>query len=1122
MKTRISAFCDTILEAGWLLALVLVPLFFNLFSSRVFEPDKIALLRSIATLMAVALLTKWIEETEKGSLRKRLASTVRKPLVLPALLIAIAYLVATVFSVSPRISLWGSYQRLQGTYTWFSYLVIFASLLTSLRKREQLDRLLNTIILASLPVALYGIVQHYQLDPLPWGGDVTYRVAANMGNAIFVAAYLIMAIPLTLSRMMALNQENAADTPTFKFLRLTTLLLVAVQTIIWSVGGFWWGLFGGLAGIIVCWFIAERRSLPTATLLLIGAFSWTLSAQLTCVFYSQSRGPWLGLVAGLALFTLLLAHTKGWRKGLYIVLAVTLLLGSVLGWLNLSQSALAERIREVPYVGRLGELLSVESGTGKVRVLIWEGAVEMVFDDPMRTLVGYGPETMYVAYPPFYNPDLAHYESRNATPDRSHNEMFDALITTGLVGFAAYILLFMSVFYVALKWLGLVPDKKRRNLLITLLCASGALGIALPLLIDGSLRYMGVGVPLALLAGIGIYVLIVTLKKTQVEQPVSLDSWHVTLIIGILAAITAHWVEIHLGIAIVSTRIMFWALAGVLVAVGTGSITEAQVMPTPRAKARARKSSHREQEHNGGVLAGILSGAIGCILIWDYVTNPDGLSDPISVLWQSFTTMTASQQPEVTNLAILGLIIVSVCTAILVLVAQAKAQKNVLQASWGKSLGTAAAIALIVMLAYGLLHASSLDTRESLHNLIYGFAALMLGFWILLAAALWNKNEKLQTTSRSALSYISIPLLIGALFFCSSQNLSNIKADVIYKEGLRYDSAELWEEAAGIYAEAIELNPIEDYYMLFEGRALLQIATEATDSATRESYFTQALASLQNATDTAPLNPDHAANIARLYSRWAAVTTDSELLQERRGLSVQYYEKASELSPNNVGLLNEWAIALAELERYDEAMALLDHSLALDPIYTETYQAIGELYYRQQAWSEALSYYEQAASGDETNAALVTAVAHCYANLEQWETATEWYSRTVELSPESAQAWLYLGNSQENAGDLQGAEASYLQANTLASGSETVLRRLVSTSIQLNDLTTAESALLQLAAVVPDDWTVYHDLAIVYSEQGRIDEALAQIDTALSLASGSDLERLQTLQSEILVQEDTP
>jgi hypothetical protein len=44
---------------------------------------------------------------------------------------------------------------------------------------------------------------------------------------------------------------------------------------------------------------------------------------------------------------------------------------------------------------------------------------------------------MWVAFNRFYPPELAHYEARNASPDRSHNETFDSLVRTGLLGFAA-------------------------------------------------------------------------------------------------------------------------------------------------------------------------------------------------------------------------------------------------------------------------------------------------------------------------------------------------------------------------------------------------------------------------------------------------------------------------------------------------------------------------------------------------------------------------------------------------------------------------------------------------------------------------------------------------------------
>ncbi len=66
MRTRLSVFCDKVIEAGWLVAIVVVPLFFNIYSQRVFEPDKIALLRSLILVMAAAWLVRAIEDWRSG------------------------------------------------------------------------------------------------------------------------------------------------------------------------------------------------------------------------------------------------------------------------------------------------------------------------------------------------------------------------------------------------------------------------------------------------------------------------------------------------------------------------------------------------------------------------------------------------------------------------------------------------------------------------------------------------------------------------------------------------------------------------------------------------------------------------------------------------------------------------------------------------------------------------------------------------------------------------------------------------------------------------------------------------------------------------------------------------
>jgi hypothetical protein len=318
MPTKLSRICEGLMEATWLAAVVLIPLFFDVYSSRIFEPDKIAILRSLALLVVGAWFVKVVEENgirwerlEPG--RSQVAEFLKIPLVVPVLLLILSYTLATAFSVMPRTSLLGSYQRLQGTYTTFSYLVIFAALLVNLRKRSQVDRLITTIILVSMPIALYGFLQKYRLDPIPWGGNVSARIASNMGNSIFVAAYLVMVFPLTLGRIVEATQAILRNAPQMA-------LNIAKTTI----------------------------------------YMFILGLQLFALYMTQSRGPALGWFA--SFFFVILMLSLRWRKRWFTltVIGAAVLASLFLLVLNVKNGPL-EGLRQSPAIGRFGRILDSES-----------------------------------------------------------------------------------------------------------------------------------------------------------------------------------------------------------------------------------------------------------------------------------------------------------------------------------------------------------------------------------------------------------------------------------------------------------------------------------------------------------------------------------------------------------------------------------------------------------------------------------------------------------------------------------------------------------------------------------------------------------------------------------------
>lgn len=1066
MRTRLSAFCEAVIEAGWLLAVLVVPLFFNVYSQRVFEPDKIGLIRSIATIMAAVWVIWLIERLSAPRSREAprgnpwWASVRETPLVLPALLLVGAYLISTALSVTPRISFWGSYERLQGTCSLLSYVVIGLSVLFLLRRRQQVERLLLVIVLTSVPVSLYGIAQHYGLDPLPWGGDVTQRVAGNLGNAIFIAAYLIMVVPLTVAQWLRLWRKETGD-----WARARRASAAAVSGILLVGQVFLWGMAGmgvGLWFSVVVWGTAGTLGWLTGgsvrRWLMLGLYQTVLAMQVVCIVFTQSRGPWLGLLAGMFLFLIVVLVASRRHRTAVGVGAGAVLVGVFLGLLNMPAGPLAP-LRDLPYLGRLGRVFEVQSGTGRVRVLIWEGALEMITDSPLRAVVGYGPESMYVAFPPYYSPELAHLERRSASPDRSHNETYDALITTGVLGFAAYMYLFWSLYLIAMRALGLVRDKRDRRLYLGLTLGGGMVGAILPYLVEGQWRYAGITMPLALAAGVGAYVLVkgaTGWRVSRQEGPsdgLDVLPERIFLVAGLLGAILAHFVEIHFGIAIGATRTYFWIMAAVLVALGeswvawdeSAIVLAEEGQPNRRRRTRSRQprpmTASRLAMVQGAAL-GLFGVAMLGTLVWDYAANAMGRTSALAVLWESVTTMQAQGRPEIRSL---GLAVVVGFTWVALGLLTAGMETPELDAvSWrarARSGLVAMAVAGVGAELYALLHAARLRPPVDVVALLTVYVGMLLLVGVGGALTVAASNGWPAAGHGGGAGLLGALVLLVVLPLVDRYNLRPIRADMVFKQGMRLEREGSLPTALNQYSRAAALAPDEDRYWLFQGRVALEQARVESDASARQRYLNLAQQALQTARSLNPLSTDHVANLARLHRVWGELETNEAARQAHWERSVAYYAEAHALSPNNAQLLNEWGLALLLLGNPQAALEKLEQSLALDDAYAQTYVFLGDLYVRQGSWEKAVDAYQQA----------------------------------LALDDELLQVWSSLGYAASQMGDWQMA----LDANL---------------------------AVYQRA---PTDYNTVKNLAIIYAQLGDHAQALVHARTALEMAPQVDRQALE-------------
>ncbi len=1118
MPSHLQKICDAVIEAAWLAALIVAPLFFDVYSQRVFEPDKISLVRSLALIALVAWVVKKIETWRQGRASEdgRAAATAesplwRKPLVLPVLLLAAAYLLSTALSVVPRTSFWGSYQRLQGTFSMYSYMALFLVALDTLRTRSQWQRLQYTIILTSVPIALYAILQRAQLDPLPWGGDTFERVAGNMGNAIFVAAYLIMTAPLTLERLISASQRMLLDKEGNTTDALTAgamffvLVIQLVAIILTQSRGPWLGLAAGgyvfiLLGLTsLRQHTADRGRLSVkdiASGIAMGLVGWGLVGAGLFALLRLPRLPGLlvmllALLGALALYLVPLFRRRGWRWLWLSVITQGLVAVILLGVITLPGASLNTAFKQIPYVGRLAQLREVESGTGLVRVLIWKGVVDMMkphapltFPDgrpdalnPVRQIIGYGPEAMWVAFNRFYRPELGGLEARNASPDRSHNETFDSLVTTGVIGFLAYILLFASVFFFALRWLGLVHSRRDSAVFVFLGILGAILGVLFPIL-AGVPHYAGVGVAIGFMAGVLLYITYAAAKGSGAEtrsETHILDRRQL-LIIALLATVVAHFVEIHLGIAIAATRTYFYVLIAALVAIGLGQLpiatpaTEAAPTIIPAASStRAASSKRRPARPSPAPPAPAIKAApslwrqllpytfivalIFLILDWDFVSNQLGRQGIFTVFLQSWLTH-LREGALVPGAGVLWIILFTLIVGLIIGIGETTGARVSLgapslpSASKINSLLTASLIylgvTLGVWLLYGLYQAQrilplpdswALEAKAGYvagHiTAFYLWLALLL---VILVAILYSLDlASPNRWSRQPLLAGAAAFILGATaLYIISININLVRADIYFKLGQNTDSRREWRTSLFFYDLTSAVAPREDYYQLFRGRALLESARAATTAAEQNALLTRAEQVLLNARDLNPLNTDHSANLARYYATRAAATSDPAQRTANLQRASDYYRQATTLSPNTAHLQNEWGTALMQLGEIDQARIRFARSLELDKRFVDTYLRLAQLESQQKNWEAVLANYNQAAKLAPRDVRGLSGRAFALAQLGRADEAIAANLEALAVAPGDISTLQNLALLYQQQGQLQQALRYARQARDLA------------------------------------------------------------------------------------------
>jgi putative inorganic carbon (hco3(-)) transporter len=405
----------------------LLPLLFDPFSSGPVEGVKAGALKVIAILALLAWAATRVTAGRRQDNFTPQAAGLANPgenwrfgllILLPLFIYTGIYLLATLTSQDPRTS-WLDGDTYQGLLTVLCLAVLFALSIELFKNPQKIELGNNLILLGNVPVAVYGIVQFFGLDPLAWQTTSPSRVHSTVGYSLALGTYLAMVVPFTLARLLQV----------------------------------------------------ETRQVPRKLI----AYSLLLVLQVACLLFTLSRGALLALVVGILLFLALLAlKSKGLQRingrilvgiaGVTLVGAVILILLSS-GWgaflageSGLSQQQMMEN-RQVSNTGRLA---------------LWKLTLPMIGERPW---LGYGPDTYAQAFIQHY-PEEAETNPLSLQYWDAHNLFLSQAMYAGLLGLAAFVGLVIYCYWRMLTCLRQVQEHWTILTLSALLASTSAFLVA--------------------------------------------------------------------------------------------------------------------------------------------------------------------------------------------------------------------------------------------------------------------------------------------------------------------------------------------------------------------------------------------------------------------------------------------------------------------------------------------------------------------------------------------------------------------------------------------------------------------------------------------------------------------
>jgi len=312
-------------------------------------------------------------------------------------LFVLSNLISTVFSPFLHTSLWGYYSRFSGgIISIICYFSVFLILQTW--DKLKLKTLLKAVIFSSIIVSLYGIAQHFGLEKDRWVQDVQARVFSSFGQPNWLAAYLVLILPLNLSFLVDA--------------RKTFDKLIYAIVAVFNFSALWFTF--SISGI-------------SAFLITIGAMIILMNKALL----KQNLRYLVPLVLTMVAIAI-------WQPGL------------ARGRFEDTVLVIRNRLTYVRPVYAANNQFVV-GDTADIRLIVWTGVIKASMSNPKNLLIGTGPETVAYRFWQYRPLNMNQTSEWDFLYNKSHNYFLDILSNLGLLGVFSYLGINSFAIWTAIK-----------------------------------------------------------------------------------------------------------------------------------------------------------------------------------------------------------------------------------------------------------------------------------------------------------------------------------------------------------------------------------------------------------------------------------------------------------------------------------------------------------------------------------------------------------------------------------------------------------------------------------------------------------------------------------------------